>query len=371
MSKTYYKILISMSFVIIQAILCAPTETVRFVIKDKKMCQGIAHFSHPMFIDDQYYNRADDDSYDGWEPAKLMRDSARFFAHTKTWGKAFDAKVLKSWYAPVRPIPSSNDPAVTWIGHSTFLIQFKGFNIVTDPVFGSPSWFYTRAVKPGIAPNRLPHIDIILLSHNHSDHMDEESLMSLRGHQPLVMVPCGNASWFNENGFNYVLEYTWWENQEIVLKNGSLSLTITCVPAVHWSGRSLLDTNSALWSGWVISGDKHTIYFAGDTGYSKRQFDEIHTLFPSVTLALLPIGPNEPRNLISSVHMSAAEAVDAFLDLEAQWFIPMHWGTFRFGTDTFNAPIESLKKAWQDNNLQDDRLHILKFGQRLVYNESV
>jgi len=352
-----------------QLAFCVPTETVRFYIKNKKMTAGINRFQRPIFVDDQYFNVADDDSYDGWEPARLMRDSARLFAYTKTRGKAFDATVLKSWYTPSRPISNSVEPAVTWIGHSTFLIQFKKLNIITDPVFGSPSWFYTRSTNPGITSNRLPHIDIVLLSHNHTDHMDEESLLSLRRHQPLVMVPRGNAGWFKENGFNYVIEYTWWEHQEIVLKDDSSSLTITCVPAVHWSGRSLMDTNVALWSGWAITSDKQTIYFAGDTGYSKRQFEEIHALFPSIIVALLPIGPNEPRNLVGAVHMSAAEAVEAFLDLEAQWFIPMHWGTFRFGTDTFTSPIDSLKKAWQDNKLQDDSLHILKFGQRLVYKE--
>ena len=345
-----------------------PTGTVRFSIKAKTMHAGINRFMRPIIIEDQYYNVQDDDSYDSWEPAKLLRDSARLFAHTKTWGKSFDSAVLKSWYAPSRPLEQSIEPAVTWIGHSTFLIQLKKFNIITDPVFGSPSWFYTRSINPGIAANRLPRIDIILLSHNHDDHMDEESLLSLRVYQPLVMVPRGNAPWFKENGFNYVIEYTWWEDQEIVLKDDTSSIAITCVPAVHWSGRSLMDTNAALWSGWVITAGDQSIYFAGDTAYSKRQFEEIHALFPSITMALLPIGPNEPHNLVRSVlHMSAAQAVEAFLDLEAQWFIPMHWGTFRFGTDTFTSPTDSLKKAWLENSLQNDHLHILKFGQRLVY----
>ena len=346
-----------------------PTQTVRLHIKNKKMSADIAHFTRPIHVDDQYFNVADDDSYDSWEPARLMRDSARLFAYTKLWGKAFDKTALKSWYAPARPISSSVEPAVTWIGHSTFLIQLNRINIITDPVFGSPSWFYTRSTKPGISANRLSRIDVILLSHNHEDHMDEESLMELRGSQPLVMVPRGNASWFKGNGFNNVIEYTWWENQELVFKNDSSSITITCVPAVHWSGRSLTDTNAALWSGWVITSGEQSIYFAGDTGYSKRQFDEIHALFPSIKVALLPIGPNEPANLIGHVHMSAAQAVEAFMDLEAQWFVPMHWGTFGFGTDTFNLPIERLKKAWQDNKLQDDQLHILKFGQRLICKE--
>jgi L-ascorbate metabolism protein UlaG (beta-lactamase superfamily) len=193
--------------------------------------------------------------------------------------------------------------------------------------------------------------------------------MSLRAHQPLVMVPRGNAHWFKEHGFNYVSEYTWWESQEIALKaDSSSSLTITCVPAFHWSGRSMTDANAALWSGWVIASENHSIYFAGDTGYSKRLFDEIHTLFPAITIALLPIGPNEPSRLINSVHMSAEQAVEAYCDLEAQWFIPIHWGTFNFGTDTFMQPLDRAKKAWLDNNLSNEKFHALKCGQQIVYN---
>lgn len=354
-----------------ESLVCSSREMARFIVKQKKMSEGVARFCRPIYVDDQYFNIADDDSYDSWEPTKLMRDSARLFAYPKAWGTSFNSESTKSWYCPSRSLCQSVEPAVTWIGHSTCFIQFKKLNIITDPIFGSPSWFYKRANNPGISANRLPHIDIILLSHNHSDHMDEDSLMALRKHQPFVMVPQGNARWFKENGFNYVQEYTWWERQDIQLKEDSASVTITCVPSVHWSGRSFLDTNATLWSGWVISSDNESIYFAGDTGYSKRQFDEIRTLFPSIKLALLPIGPNEPNHLMGGMHLSAGQAVEAFQDLDAQWLIPIHWGTFKLGADTFMMPVDRLKKAWQDNKLPDDRLHILKCGQRAVYNESV
>lgn len=341
-------------------------DTVRLCVKNKKMTPNISGFMRPIYVDEQYYNVLDDDSYDGWEPARVLRDSTALLAYTKLWGKWVDAKIIKTWHKPSRPIKESCDPAVTWIGHSTFLIQYKNINIITDPVFGSLSWLNTRAINPGLTPNRLPHIDVILLSHNHTDHMDEESLLSLRAHQPLVMVPTGNAGWFRHHGFSYVVEYSWWECQELVLKDGAFSISITCVPALHASGRSVADINAALWAGWVISSEDKAVYFAGDTGYYKRLWDEIHTVFPSITIALLPIGPNEPGGLLNNIHMNAEQAVEAFMDLEAQLFIPSHWGTFRFGSDAFMLPIDNLKKSWAENNISGDRLHILKVGQRFV-----
>ena len=364
----FHKMLIMSTVLCGVFFIITPKDTVRLSIKNKKKCDGTHNFMQPMFIDDQYFNVLEDDSYDSWEPIRLMRDSAALFTYTKLWAKSFDSKELKAWHKPSKPIHASVSPAITWIGHSTVLIQWNNINIITDPIFGSPSWFYTRSIKPGLTPNRLPHIDIILLSHNHLDHMDEDSLMQLRSHQPFVMVPLGNSHWFKEHGFNYVSEYTWWENQEIVLKiDSSLSLTITCVPAFHWSGRTVTDTNATLWAGWVIKSGDTVLYFAGDTGYNKRLFDEIHTVFPTVSLALLPIGPNEPSRLMNNIHLSAEQAVEAFVDLEASWFIPMHWGTFHFGIDTFMQPIERVKKAWQENNLSQEKLHILKFGQQVTY----
>jgi L-ascorbate metabolism protein UlaG (beta-lactamase superfamily) len=351
-----------------QISLFATMQLMRLSVKNKKTCCGVQSFMKPVYIDEQYYNVLDDDSYDSWEPVRVMRDTSSLFAYTKLWGKAYDAATAKTWYKPSMPIRASVEPAVTWIGHSTVLIQYKNINIITDPVFGNPSWFCTRAIQAGLSPNRLPRIDVILLSHDHTDHMDEESLMSLRSYQPLVMVPQGIAHWFKDHGFNYVVEYTWWETQELIHKsNDSLPVTITCVPAVHSSGRSTVDTNETLWCGWVVTCEGKSIYFAGDTAYSKRLFDEIHALFPSIILALLPIGPNEPAKLLNALYMSAEQAVDAFVDLEAQWLIPVHWGTFRFGVDTLTSPIDRLKKAWEDNKMDNNKLQMLKCGQRIVY----
>jgi hypothetical protein len=150
--------------------MCGCVEHVRLIAKNKKKCANTCLFSQPIFVDDQYLNIDDNDTYDTWEVAKLMRDSARMFAYTTAKRKAFSAQDVKHWYAPMRPLTASESPAVTWIGHATFLIQINNFNIITDPIFGDASWLYRRAQKPGLALNKLPRIDIILLSHNHADH---------------------------------------------------------------------------------------------------------------------------------------------------------------------------------------------------------
>ncbi|HML19536.1 MAG TPA: MBL fold metallo-hydrolase [Candidatus Dependentiae bacterium] len=347
----------------VMSLMCDCVENVRLIAKNKKKCANTCLFSRPIFVDDQYVNLDDNDTYDTWEIARLMRDSARMFAYTTAKRKIFAAQDVKQWYAPMRPIATSKYPAVTWIGHSTFLIQINNFNIITDPIFGDSSWLYKRAQKPGLALNKLPRVDIILLSHNHTDHMDEDSLKMLRAQQPLVMVPQGNGAWFTQNGFNYVTEYTWWQEQEVVIKRDNTSIKITSVPARHWSGRTFTDTNTTLWCGWVVSTDKDAIYFAGDTGYSKRQFDEIHAVFPSITYALLPIGPNKP-DYLNSIHMDAEQAVQAYIDLEAQLCVPMHWGTFGFGVDEFMEPVDRMKKAWAEHSLSEEKLLVLKYGQR-------
>ncbi len=145
-------------------------------------------------------------------------------------------------------------------------------------------------------------------------------------------------------------------------KRDNTSIKITSVPARHWSGRSLTDTNITLWCGGLCQRTRRNL-FCGDTGCSKRQFDEIHAIFPSITYALLPIGPNRP-DYLNSIHMDAEQAVQAYIDLEAQVCVPMHWGTFGFGVDEFMEPVDRMKKAWAEHNLPPEKLLVLKYGQR-------
>jgi L-ascorbate metabolism protein UlaG (beta-lactamase superfamily) len=275
-----------------------------------------------------------------------------------------------SWVDKNEPIERSKGLAITWIGHSTFLIQVGGVNILTDPVFGNIFWFFSRVLPPGISLSKLPPIDVILISHNHHDHMECESLLELKkNREPQVLVPLGNKSWFCDCNFKQVTELNWWEQKEVLLSDDhSMNLRITFLPAKHWSQRGIFDKNRSLWGSWMIECNGHTIYFAGDSTYSKH-FTLIAQEFPRTDVALLPIGPCEPRSWLKHTHMDSQEAGQAFLDLNAKHFIPMHWGTFHFGAEPFDLPIIRLTTWWQSNTnrLSTKIIHLPKVGQRICF----
>ncbi len=268
------------------------------------------------------------------------------------------------WFAPSQePIRSSSDGiSLTWIGHSTFLIQNASVTILTDPVFGHLPLF-KRQLPPGVPLEKLPAIDYILISHNHRDHMDEPSLSFFKKHEYThFLVPKGDKAWFGRRGFKNVSEYSWWD-QKIVSHHG-LPLTFTFLPALHWSQRGVFDFNKSLWGSWMISiADQH-LYFAGDTAYSPH-FSDIAKEFKNIQTAMMPIGPCEPRKWMSYAHVSAEEAGQGFLDLQAKQFVPMHWGTFSFGTDAHQTPVERITRWWKEQALADDKLlTVLKIGQQ-------
>jgi len=273
---------------------------------------------------------------------------------------------------PTQTVPekSSIEPKITWIGHSTFLVQLNGFNILTDPIFGNvkvgPFTLTKRAIEPGIKFENLPHIDAIVISHNHSDHTDTNTLMALsKKHRSIIFVPEGDKALFESMGFKRVIENTWWERTELTC--GERKLTISCLPAYHWSIRFSLDGyRKSLWASWMISAQDTDIYFAGDTAYGQH-FKEIASAFPSIDVALMPIGPtSEKENAHKHSHVDAPEAVDAFIDLNAQCFVPMHYGTFFSGKDTLVHPINKLKAYWQEKLpiLGTKKLAFLRCGEQ-------
>lgn len=246
---------------------------------------------------------------------------------------------------------------ITWIGHASFLISVSGLTILTDPIFGDLTFLLQRLSEPGIAFAELPPIDVVLLSHNHRDHMDSDTLKALytqtRCH---FYVPFGDKKWFDTRGMgDRVTECMWW--QELTHKQ----IKLTFLPAKHWSQRGLFDRNKSLWGSWMI---EDTIYFAGDTAYTDH-FKEIAYYFPHIEVALLPIGPCEPRAWMRETHMDAADAGKAFLDLKARIFIPMHWGTYGFGIDDIMLPVNRLKEWWKEHNVKKSEqiLSILACGQ--------
>ncbi len=246
---------------------------------------------------------------------------------------------------------------ITWIGHASFLLSINGLNILTDPVFGDLTFLLQRFSEPGIHFSQLPKIDIVLLSHNHRDHMDSATLKALYSQTNChFYVPFGDKAWFDSRGMSArVTECMWWQD---ISHNG---LKLTFLPARHWSQRGLFDRNASLWGSWMI---QESIYFAGDTAYSDH-FKEIAYYFPDIEVALLPIGPCEPRKWMKTTHMDAADAGKAFLDLGAHIFIPMHWGTYGFGIDDLMLPIVRLNDWWNAQNIKNNEriLSTLTCGQ--------
>jgi len=301
-------------------------------------------------------------------PQKLIKGLvSRFYSSEKK--VKIDAVALLN---PTQTVPaaSSIEPKIIWVGHATFLIQMDGFNILTDPIFGSvkvgPFTLTERVIPAGIKFEDLPHIDAIVISHNHSDHTDTTTLKALaKKYQPKVFVPEGNKSLFEGMGFKRVIEHGWWEKMTF-MKNDR-SLTISCLPAYHWSIRfSLGGYRKSLWSSWMISTENNHIYFAGDTAYGKH-FKEIADKFPSIDVALMPIGPTcEGENRHKLYHIDATEAVDSFIDLNAHCFVPMHYGTFWLGEEHFIYPLQRLHAYWQEKAaaMHDKKLLVARCGEQ-------
>lgn len=171
------------------------------------------------------------------------------------------------WVLPEKPISRSEQLAISWIGHATFLIQIAGINILTDPIFGNASFLYPRIVPPGILLTQLPPIDLVIISHNHHDHMHGASLHALQKLFPhmKIMVPYGDKYWFDSRHFTNVYAFNWWDSQQLIFGNRAIKCTF--LPAAHWTQRGYFDLNTSLWGSWMIQGDNKSIYFAGDTAY--------------------------------------------------------------------------------------------------------
>jgi L-ascorbate metabolism protein UlaG (beta-lactamase superfamily) len=234
-----------------------------------------------------------------------------------------------------------NGLRVTMVNHSTVLLQQRGANILTDPIWSeraSPlSWAGPRRKrKPGVAWEHLPPIDIVLLSHNHYDHLDLPTLRRLaaRGDCTFV-VPAGVARLLRGNNIEPVHEMDWGESLTIS------GVTIHSVPAFHFSSRGIFDRNATLWCGYVIDCPERIVYFAADTAFGPH-FAWIRKKFGSPDLALLPIGAYEPRWFMSSVHMGPDQAVKAHEMLASKTSIAIHHGTFQLADEGIDTPEKQL-----------------------------
>lgn len=246
---------------------------------------------------------------------------------------------------PGSPPPTRVDSGchITFVNHSTFLIQVDGLNILTDPVWSkrvSPFTFAgpKRMRPPGIRLEDLPPIDIVVISHNHYDHLDKTTLQQLeeRDH-PSVIAPLGNAAYLRSIGISDVTERDWWEDTVVQ------GLPIRIMPAQHFSGRGLFDRDKTLWSGFVIESMWGNIYYAGDTGYGTF-FKEIGKHYDTIHVAIIPIGAFQPKWFMSPIHIGPEEAIQAHKDVNSQFSIGCHYGTFPLADDGMNEPQTQLQQ---------------------------
>ena len=303
-------------------------------------------------------------------------DGRRFFNPTGPMPQPFSAlpRLLREprspWPArvdepPRRPAPLDGAAAcVTFIGHSTFLVQTPAANILIDPMYseraGPLNGFGPRRVRqPAVAFDDLPPVSIVLLSHNHYDHCDRRTLRTLaRRFDPLVVTPLGNGALVRSCGIKRVEELDWWQEAK------STALPIALTPAQHFSARGPLDRNRALWGGFMLTTGGARIFFAGDTAYAPF-FRDIRRRIGPVDLALLPIGAYEPRWFMQPVHMNPAEAVQAHLDLEASESIGMHFGTFQLTTEGIDEPLRALEEECRARDVPASRFRTLGFGESM------
>ena len=287
-----------------------------------------------------------------------------------------DLALITGYQRTASAADAVSPPALTWIGHATALVQANGLNVLTDPMFSeraAPVQIVgpRRAQPPGVALDDLPLIDVVVVSHNHYDHLDRASVVALdlkakaQGHGTLFLVPLGLKPWLATLGITNVVELDWW--QQHTVQGVEFHLT----PVQHWSARGLGDQSETLWGAWAVLGPNFHWYFGGDAAYSKDIADTRARLASrqgesqggGFDLALLPVGGYAPRWFMREQHMNPQEALQAHQDLAAQRSVGIHWGTFMLTDEPLDQPPLDLAAAKAVLGVGDDAFFVLKIGQ--------
>jgi len=253
-------------------------------------------------------------------------------------------------------------PTITWVGHSTLLVQLDGLNILTDPHWGpraSPlSWAGPRRLgPPGLAFGDLPRIDVVLISHDHYDHLDRGTVQHLAAaHDPLFLVPLGLGAWFKDNGMAHVEELDWWQERE---RGG---VRFVCAPAQHFSQRTPWDRDRRLWASWAMIGSSRRLYFGGDSGYFDG-FAEAGRRLGPFDLAAIAIAAYRPPEIMRFTHTTPEQAMQAFADLGARTFVAIHWGTFDLAEEPLDEPPRRLVAEARRRGIGEDRAWVLEVGE--------
>lgn len=267
----------------------------------------------------------------------------------------------------LRSNASDMQPAVTWVGHATTLVQFDGVTFLTDPIWSKrpspvPLLGPRRFVEPGIALDDLPQIDFVVISHNHYDHLDLPTLVALAAKNPKTVfyVPIGNGQLLRDNGITEVTEMDW--GQQAVYEH----VTVHCLPSQHWSKRSLTDTNKALWASWAVTGPTRKTYYAGDTGYFAG-FAAIGRHLGPFDLAIVPIGAYAPRAMMIESHMNPEEAFKAATEVGASNALGVHFGTFDLSDEPLVEPPLRFLAAGAEATTELPRTWLLKIGETRLF----
>jgi L-ascorbate metabolism protein UlaG (beta-lactamase superfamily) len=309
-------------------------------------------------------------------------DGRRFFnpeaaTRTRLWQmlRWLATRRKQRWPKWVEDEPASGPPdavgagelALTFVNHSTFLIQTDVLNVLTDPVWServSPlRWAGPRRVRaPGVAFEKLPPIQLVLVSHSHYDHMDLATLRRLeRRFRPLFLTGLGNGRLLSSRGLGRVEELDWWHSFRT-----ESGVEVTMTPAQHFSRRGLLDTNRSLWGGFLLRDERRKVYFAGDSGYGPH-FAEVGRRFGGVDVALLPIGAYEPRWFMRPHHVNPEEAVRVHLDLRSRQSVAMHFGTFQLTDEPIDEPVRALGDALARHCVPERDFRVPRFGETILF----
>ncbi|CAG2114706.1 unnamed protein product [Medioppia subpectinata] len=259
--------------------------------------------------------------------------------------------------------------SMSWIGHSTAVIHFDGITVLTDPIFSLRASMcqligpkrYRRAAA---TVDQLPHIDAVVISHNHYDHLDVGSVEALNarfGSHLYWLVPSGLKEWMKDvvGVTHNVIELEWWQSARIPSKP---DIQFILTPAQHWTQRGLWDGMQVLWGSWTVVGPKHRFFFAGDTGYCPV-FKQIGQMYGPFDLSAIPIGAYEPRWIMTPEHIDPEEAVQIHEDIRSKASVGIHWGTFVMAHEYYLEPPMKLKTALKDHNLDENEFIVISHGQ--------